>query len=178
MRTVQCLALACLVALTFPAIAAEAPASEKATVLDCLTILNGLEEIDGKRTMIVNQGKANEQVVELPFEFGNGRLRQDLARNIGILGIVRRDQQAAAQKVLMEISKGKGEIRPPEQSASAEDKAEYLRQTLEYDRQMRELTARPCPVDGLTRIKASELKLDRNEIRAGALSAVDRILDK
>jgi hypothetical protein len=188
MRTVQCIALACFIsAAIIPAVAAQAPVKQdpaealnpaKTTLFDCLTILVGLNEIDGKRQIIVNAGKPNEQVVETVYEFGNGRLRQDIARNISLLSIVQRDQQQAAQKVLMEISGGKGELRPPPDSASADDKAEYLRRTVEYDRQMKELTSRACPIDGLTRIKASELKLDKNEIRAGALAAIDKILDK
>lgn len=188
MRTVQRLALACLIsAAIIPAVAAQAPVMQdptealnpaKTTLLDCLTILSGLNEIDGKRQIVVLAGKPNEQVIETVYEFSNGRLRQDIARNISLLGIVQRDQQQAAQKVLMEVSGGKGELRPPPDTASAGEKSDYLRKTLEYDRQMKELTSRPCPIDGLTRIKASELKLDKNEIRSVALSAIEKILDK
>lgn len=162
-------------ALAVGAAAAQAPVRQdpaealnpgKMTVLDCLQILGGLNEIDSKRQVVINAGKPNEQVVELVYEFGNGRLRQDLARNIALLSIVQRDSEAARQKVFAEVAKGAPEIKPGTPEAT------------EYDRQMRELTGRPCPIDGLIRIKASELKLDRNEIRAAPLAAIDKILDK
>jgi hypothetical protein len=148
--------------LTCGAIAAEAPA----TVLDCLTILQGLNEIDGKHPVIVNQGKPEEKVLDLPYEFGNGRLRGDIAHNIAVLTIVQRANGDAQQKIFADVAKGADKILPGTPEGT------------EYDRQMRQLTSAPCAIDGLTRIKASELKLDKNEIRAGALAAIDKIFDR
>lgn len=169
----------------YPAFAAEAPVKQdpatalnpaKTTVLDCLTILNGLEEIDGLHPVVVNQGKPTEQVVNIPYEFANGALRKNMATDIRLLGVVRHDQQEASQKELMVISKGKGEIKEPEKP-SAEEHAEYLRQTVAFNERMKQLTSAACPLDGLARIKSGDLKPDKNEIRAGALSAIDKILD-
>lgn len=136
------------------------------TVFDCLTILHGLNEIDGRRQVIVSQGKPEEKVLDLPYEFGNGRLRGDIAHNIAVLGAVQRTYGDAQQKIQLDIAKGASKIDPGTPEA------------VEYDRQMRQLTSAPCAIDQLVRIKASELKLDKNEIRAGALAEIDKIFDR
>lgn len=144
------------------------PASnpEKTTVFDCLVILNGLNEIDGKHDVVINAGKPNEQIAQLVYEFGNGRLRQDLARNITILTAIQRANDDTRQKIFAEVAKGAAEIKPGTPEST------------NYDSQMKQLTSAPCPIDNLVRIKTSDLKLDKNEIRAAALSAIDRILDR
>jgi hypothetical protein len=180
------LTVAAAALLVFPAGAAHAQVKQDpaiamnpagTTVLDCLTVLGGLNEIDGKHPVVVNQGKPNEQVIELPYEFSNGRFRVELAKSITTLQAVQKNQQEAAQKELMTISKGRGEIRLPEK-ATEEERTEYLRQTVEFDKRMKELTGAPCSLDGVVRIKDSDLKLDKNEIRAGALSAIDKVREK
>ena len=139
---------------------------DKTTVLDCLTILGGLNEIDGKRPTVVNSGKANEQVIEIPYEFASGKLRLDLARNIAILTAVQRRVEEARQKVFHEVAKGDPEIKPGTEKG------------VEYDRKVRQISEQPCPITELVRIKAADLKLDRNEIRSAALAAIEKILDR
>lgn len=134
------------------------------TINDCLTILSGLNSLDG-RMVVVNAGKPSEQVINQAYEFNNGALRGDIADNIAALTIVQRTAQEAQGKITLDIAKGDPEIKPGTPKA------------LEYDRQLRELVARPCGIP-LKRVKTSDLKLDRNEIPASVLAAIDKIRDK
>lgn len=145
---------------------AEAINPDRTTVLDCLLILGGLNEIDGKRQIVVNAGTANEKVIEAPYEFASGKLRLDLARNISILGAVQRRVEEARQKLFAEVAKGDVEIKPGTEKGA------------EYDRKVRQISEQPCPITELVRIKAADLKLDKNEIRSGALAAIEKILDR
>lgn len=144
---------------------AEAINPDKTTVLDCLLILGGLNEIDGKRQVVLNAGKPNQQVIETPYEFASGKLRFDIAKNIAALSTVQRRVEEARQKVFHEVAKEDTEIKPNTPKA------------VEYDQKVRQIGEQPCPIGELVRIKASDLKLDQNEIRAGALAAISRILD-
>jgi hypothetical protein len=145
---------------------AEAINPDRTTVLDCLLILGGLNEIDGKRQVVVNAGKANEQVIEAPYEFASGKLRLDLAKNISILSVIQRRVEEARQKLFAEVAKGDVEIKPNTEKG------------IEYDRRVRQIGEQPCPISELVRIKAADLKLDKNEIRSGALAAIEKILDR
>ncbi len=138
----------------------------KTTVFDCLVILGGLNEIDGKRPIVVNVGKPNEQVIETPYEFASGKLRLDLAKNIAILSAIQRRVEDARQKVFYEVAKGDPEIKPNTEKG------------VEYDRKVRQISEQPCPITELVRIKAADLKLDKNEIRSAALAAIEKILDR
>lgn len=139
---------------------------DKTTVFDCLVILGGLNEIDGKRPVVVNAGKPNEQTIETVYEFGSGKFRLDLGRNIAVLSAVQRRVDETRQKIFAEIAKGDTEIKPGSEKFA------------EFDRRMKEISLQPCPISELIRIKASDLKLDRNEIRSGALAAIEKILDR
>lgn len=161
-------------ALATTAVAQQAPVKqdpaaaispEKTTVLDCLLILGGLNEIDGKRQVVVGAGTPTEKIVEVPYEFASGKLRLDLARNIAILSAVQRGVDAARQKVFYEIARGDPEIKPNTEKA------------VEYDKKLRQIGEQPCPIGELVRIRASDLKLDKNEIKSGALAAIEKILD-
>lgn len=159
MRIITALALAALIPLQ-----AHAQTTAPLTINDCLVILSGLNALDGHQ-VIVNAGKANESTLQLPYEFGNGALRGDIADNIAALTIVQRTSQDAQSKIFYDVAKGETEIKPGTQ------------QGIEYDKQLRELTARPCSAQ-LKKIKTSDLKLDKNEIPASVLAALDKIRDK
>lgn len=150
--------IALLIATTAPAWSADA-----LKLSECLAIMQGLNALDG-HPVVIASGKPNEQVINQPYEFGNAALRLDIAKNLSALGAVQRDAQSAQQKITAEISKG-GEIKP----GSTEN--------LALDRQLRELLDHPCDVE-LKRIKAADLKLDRNEIPGSVLAAIDPILDR
>jgi hypothetical protein len=134
------------------------------TINDCLLILQGLNSLDG-RQVVVNAGKSNEQVVLQAYEFGNAKLRLDIAHDLAILSAVQKDSQAVQQKIFLEVGKGSPDIKPgtPE--------------LLDYNNQLKDLMARPCLAD-VSRIKAGDLKLDKNDIPGSVLAAIDKILDR
>lgn len=134
---------------------------EGLSITDCLTILNGLNAMD-MHQVIINAGKANEAVANMPYEFNNGALRGDIADNIAVLSNIQRVQQEAQQKIFYDVAKGDLEIKPGTEKA------------VEYDRQLRELTGRPCMAQ-LKKIKTSDLKLDKNEIPSSILAAISKI---
>lgn len=144
---------------------AATPLPDTMNVADCLGILAGLNTIDSGRQVIINAGKPNEAVVSQPYEFGNAKLRLDIAHNISLLAAIQRDAQTTQQKIFAEVSKGSPEIKP----GSAE--------AMDYDKQLKELTSRPCNVS-LAKIKDADLKLDKNEIPSSALALIDRIREK
>lgn len=140
-----------------------APPPSTLTVNDCLVILQGLNGLD-LHQVVVNQGKPNEQVAMIPFEFGSARLRLTIGHNLAELGAVQRDAQAAQQKIQAEIGKG-GEIKPGTPA------------NLELDRQVRDLLTQPCRAS-IDHIQGADLKLDKNEIPGSVLGALDKILDR
>lgn len=145
---------------------ATAPNPDNMTLGDCLGILTGLQSIDNGRSVIIKIGTPQEQVVQQPFEFGSATLRLGIARNITTLSAIQKDAQVVQQKIFAEVAKGDSEIKPSDSARVAQ-----------YDKQLKELMARPCSVN-LVKIKDSDLKLDRNEIPANALALIDRIRDK
>lgn len=160
---------AAIVAMPWPALAkdeAPKPAATTGviTIGDCLAMLGALNALDG-RDVVVGAGTPAERIVRLPYEFGSGKLRIDIARDITALTTAQKDAQAAQQKILLEISKGTGEIKPG------------TLELVEYNKQMSQLTERPCRAD-LVHITAAELKLDKNEIPSSVLTSLDKILDK
>lgn len=174
MRSVS-IALACL--LSTSVLAAEAPVKQdpaaataaalhpsKLTINDCLAILSGLNGLDGHQ-VVVNAGKPNEQVVMLAYEFKNGRLRGDIATDIAMLTAVQRTAQEAQQRIFKEVAGDETEIKP----GSAK--------SIEYDRELRELTSKDCPAAPV-HITDTALKLDTNEIPSSVLAALDKIRDR
>jgi hypothetical protein len=165
-----------------PAVAAQAPVKTdpadainpaKLTINDCLLILSALNALDSHQ-VVLNSGKAGEQLVTVPYEFAKGGLRLDIAHNIAVLVGVQRESQAAQQKIFYEVLKAVPETKPGE--AAMEIKP-GTPQSVEYDRQLRELTAKPCGAP-LTRINAEDLNLTKNQIPVGVLSNLDKILDR
>jgi len=166
-----------------PAVCAQGPEQPKATphnldkaspaasgtpeaglsINDCLIILQGLNGLD-LHQVVLNQGKPNEQIANLPYEFGSARLRLDIGRNIAELGAVQRAAQATQEKITAEIGKGE-EIKPGSKEAT------------ERDNQIRELLNQPCRAH-LEHIKAEQLRLEKNEIPSSILAALDKILDR
>lgn len=133
------------------------------TVNECLTILSGLNALDG-RQVVVSAGKPDEKVINLSYDFGNAKLRMDIAHDMAVLGAIQRDSQTAQQGIFLEVGKG-ADIKP--------GTPEYAN----YDKQLKDLVDRPCHA-ALARIKAADLKLDRNDIPGSVLAAIDKILDK
>lgn len=131
------------------------------TVNDCLVVLSGLTQMDQ-----VERTK--------PFDFPRGGVRLDIAHNMAVLTAVQNDAQPAQQKIFNQVLKTV--------PAGADGKTAVVIQpgtdaALEYDRLLRELTAKPCRAT-ITRLKVDDLNLDKNQLSLGVLSAIDRILDR
>lgn len=134
------------------------------TLNDCLTVLTGLNALDGYQ-VVVNAGKPNEQVIVRSYEFSNGDLRGDIADNIATLTAIQKTAQEAQAQIFRDVAKGETEIKPG------------TPQVTEYDRQLKELTTRSCSAQ-LKKIKTSDLKLNKNEIPGSVLAALDKIREK
>lgn len=159
MKTLHMLVLAFLM-LIGPALAeSKKPALTNA---EALSLLQALRTLDG-RQVIVKQG-TNESVVMQPWDFGSGTLRLRIARNITALAAVEKTVDEARQGVVKELLKTTTAIAP---GTPADDS---------FRVQIGEILKEGAQVD-LSRIKASELRLDKNEIPVTALSALTPILD-
>lgn len=130
---------------------AAAQAKPKLTVGQGLSLLAALRTLDGHQVVIRQNGQ--EAVVLVPWELASGSLRLRVASNISILAINEKVAEDARQAILRE---GKD-------TAQAQY-AEALEQPAQGG-------------DDLSRIKASELRLDKNEMSVTALSALAPILD-
>lgn len=146
-----------IVCLAFPAFAAE---TKPLTILDCQNILGGLTALDGHTEL----SKDNAPVT-VSYQFGSARFRLALQQNIAALNAMQQDFTKSMQGVFKEIAGEAAEIKPgtPEMAR--------------YTRQMNDAQALPCAAN-LTRIKADDLKLDKNEIPGSVLGALDKILDR
>ena len=139
-----------------------AMAADRLTVRDSLALATALRALDG-RAIVVKDG-----TVMQPWEFGSGSLRLRIAIDLGIVARVEQATEAARTLIIREILERKG-------------LAEIKMGTPEFDeftRQYTDILELPASgTDGLQRIKASELKLDRNEIPASVIAALKPVLD-
>lgn len=145
-----------------------APAAEKAlTVGDALNMLLALRNLDGRAVVV------KENVVITPWDFASGTLRLRIARNIMALTEIEKTANDARESIIREILRrmpagadGKPQNEIPAVSAEAE----------EFRKQYAAVLAEPTAVT-LSRIRASELRLDKNEIPTSTLAVLSPILD-
>lgn len=170
MRTVHCLALACLI-VTAPAFAQQAPVKQDPaatmspddlTIRECLGILAGLNALDGRR-VIVSAGKPTETAETVSYKFA-GKLRNAISHNIFVLGQVQQEAQAANRREMVAVGKG-------------EAIATGSKDNIEFDRRMNEYTERPCKAD-LEHIRDDDLRLNENDIPGSVLALLWKIRDK
>jgi hypothetical protein len=147
--------------------AAEAP---KLTVAEALSLLTALRTLDGHQIKVYDKdGKETGQVIMQPWDFGSGLLRLKIANDITITAAVEKRLDDARQAILKEILKdepGVTSLKP-----DTPEMAEFAKQ---YGQA---LNAPAQGLEDLAHIKASELKLEKNEISVTALSALRPILD-
>lgn len=141
------------------------------TINDCLLILQGLERMDEKRTIVLNRGKPNESSVQEAYEFPKVGVLLDIAHNIALLNGVKRDAQPVQQKIFFQILKTVPEPKPgtPATAIPAGTSQEE-----EYNLKMFEMTSKPCRVQ-LTRINAPDLPAS---LPVSVLALIDQILDR
>lgn len=141
------------VALALPV---PAYAQKPITIGDALAMVTAHRNLDG-RLVVVKQNGA-DQLVMTPWEFGSGTLRLRIAKNIGALQAIEKQVEEARVAIIKEATKG-GTL----DEAAA-------------NKQLADILAQPASGD-LSRIRASELKLDKNEIPATTLAALAPVLD-
>ena len=146
------------------AFAAEAP---KLTVAQTLSLLTALRNLDGHQVVVKNNGQ--DVIMMQPWDFGSGLLRLKIANDITIAAAVEKGLDDARLAIMKEILKDK-----PGTTSLQPDTPEMA----EFVKQYGEAISAPAKgVQDLAHIKASELKLDKNEIPVTALSALQPILD-
>ena len=138
----------------------------KITVREALSLAAALRNLDGH--MVVTKQNGVEQTIMIPWEFSSGSLRLRIANDLAIAGAAETSLEKARQAIVKEIQKehGGAEIKPG---------------TPEYDlflAQYSEALDQPAAgTQDLVKIKASELKLDHNEIAVTVLTALRPILE-
>lgn len=146
------------VALAGPA-QAEEPA-KLLTVQECLTVLAGLNGLDGRTEMT-----KDNTPVQVPYQFGSAKLRLAIQQNIARLNDLQQGLTKVQQEMFREVAGTATEIKP--------NTAEMVR----YQKMVLDAQQQPCNIN-LQRIKADDLKLDKNEIPGSVLGALDKILDR
>lgn len=145
--------------------------SKPPTVGEALSMLQAFRNLDG-RPVVVKQNGVDATVVT-PWEFGSGTLRLRIARNVSALAQIEKFVEETRQKIIAEILRG--------MSAGKDGQApQIMPGSPEFDnftKQITDMLAHPAQVT-LSRIKASELRLDKNEIPVTSLSALEPILDE
>jgi len=149
-----------------PTAASQVPAL---TVRDALALAVALRNLDGRLVIVPADGGKPGGSVMVPWEFGSGSLRLRIANDLAIVSAVEKNAEDVRQGIVRELLRkyGVAEIRP----ATPEFE--------EFRRQYDQLLDQPAAgARDLGRIKASELRLDRNEIPVTALQALKPILDQ
>jgi len=143
-------------------------ASERAvTVRDAMSLAIALRNLDGHLAIIKQNGQ--DATVMVPWEFGSGSLRLRIASDLAIASLSEKAAEDTRLAIVKEILKKSGgnEVKP-----GTPDYEELVRQ---YE----QATALPAPgARDLAKIKASELKLDKNEIPVTVLQALWPILEQ
>jgi hypothetical protein len=155
-----------LALLATAVIAAPAAAADKLTVLQANQLSVALRSLDGHIIVIKQNGQ--DATVMIPWEFNSAAVRLRIANDLAIVDAAVKVSDDVRNTIFKEVTKKAGvtELRPgtPERD--------------DYDRQAADLMAQPAAgTQDLARIKASELKLDRNEIPVSILSALKPIFD-
>ena len=146
----------------------EPGAADKLSIRDCLSILVGLNALDGRK-VIVAQGKPTESVEVVPYKFGTtvekgATLRNSIARNLFVLTTVQQEAQSANRRAQQEIGKGSTIV-----PGSKED-AELGRRNEEY-------LERPCRVE-LDHLRVEDLKVAENDFPGSILALLWKITDR
>jgi hypothetical protein len=134
-------------------------------------LLQAMRALDG-RVAIVKQNGVDVAVAQ-PWEFASGALRLRIAKNTTALAEVEKALEDTRQAIVRELLKN---VPPDADGKPAAAIPQGSPQWEDLQRQFGEALNAPSRVL-LMRIKASELKLDRNEIPGTALSAMAPILD-
>jgi hypothetical protein len=146
-----------------------AAAGDKITVGQAFPLATALRNLDGHMVVVKQNGVDN--TIMVPWDFGSGAFRLRIANNLAILDAVQKAVDDSRIAVVKEIIKKSANPTATEVKPGTPEFDELQRQ---YGEMMNQ------PANGtqdLSRIKASELKLDRNEIPVTVISALKPILE-
>ncbi len=153
-----------LAAMISPAVAAE-----KITIGQAFPLATALRNLDGHMVIVKQNGVDN--TIMVPWDFGSGAFRLRIANNLSILDAVQKAVDDSRVAIIKEIIKKSA-------NPSATEVKPGTPEFDELQRQYAEMMTQPAPgTQDLARIKASELKLDRNEIPVTVLTALKPILE-
>lgn len=162
-----------LAAMMLAASARASSADDKTSmaVSDALSLLVAHRSLDGRQVVVRHSGM--EQAVTVPWDFASGSLRLRIARNIAVLATVERTIEETRQTIIREILTGMPADKDGKRPSS------IYPGTPEHEVFTRQFTAalRERVSLDLSRIKASDLRLDKNEIPVTTLTALAPILD-
>lgn len=166
---IACAGVSLVLIAVVTAHSAERSPLTNAKALNLLVSLRGLEG----HIVIIKQNGADVQVQQ-PWDFGSALLRLRIKRNIQSLEPVEKaikdTREAMITEALAKMAEKNGQ-KPTTIEPGTPEFAAFLKQ-------LEDMLEKP--VDGqvdLSRVRASELKLDRNEIGASVLTGLDPILD-
>lgn len=145
----------------------------KITVQEVQALSPALRNLDGHMVIVKQNGTDN--VLMQPWEFGSASLRIRLSSNISI---VEHSLKLIEEARVAIVKEGLAKLK----TRTGDDAAEIKPGTPEFEetqKQITEFLTQPAPgTQDLGRIKASELRLDKNEIPVTVLSALKPILDE
>lgn len=146
-------------------------------VAQALSLLSALRNLDGHQVTVKNNGQ--DAVIMQPWDFGSGILRLKIANDITILAAVEKSADDARLAVIKEVIKNMAPVVDKDGKSIPATKVTDSQAGLDdFSRQYADVLDQPAKgADDLARIKASDLKLERNEIPVTALSALAPILD-
>ena len=134
------------------------------THVQAKAVFGALVSLDGS-PRIVQLGNGTQQVVQKPYKL-SGKTRMAIARNIGVLNQDRIAFEKAHKGMIEEISGGEQQIDPS-------DKVKMKEFATKYDELLNEAVELPT----LTKIKASLLNIEENDLPQTVLADLAPVLD-
>lgn len=148
-------------------------APRELTVLGAVNMLRAIRTLDSPHDVTVKQD-GKDVTVKQTWTFGSGTFRMKIARNAAALATTEQDVEKARIGIVQEL------LKTAEPDKDGKKPTEILPTSPQYpelQKQFNDVLNAPAQVTGLMRIKASELKLDINEIPVEVLAALSPIID-
>jgi hypothetical protein len=169
MRIVATLLLTLLIG---PAFAQETKVPAKVSVQEAMLLQSGLKGLDGHVVIIKQNG--TETGIPTSWEFSNGDLRRRIVSDLNIVESAIKIANEAQQAIFKENA-AKASTRLQKTVTELEV---GMPERTDYDKQTAELMqGSAAGTQDLSKIKVSELKLDKNEIPSSVLAALKPILE-
>jgi hypothetical protein len=163
--------VAAALAVASSTVLAEPATKAPLTTGQALELLTALRALDQPHDVVVKTGNGSA-IARVPWEFGNARLRLRIKRNIQELEPIWKAVEQARTDTVQELQKN---LKPNDDGKVPTRVEDSPAAMASFQKQINDLLVKP--VDGppnLSRISASDLKLDVNEI---PLAGLDPIFD-